>query len=77
MTATASEVGITSPVTLRVGPAKTGELMGPCSNCGPSAEHEGVVSLISWVETSGSTDMEAVSSWNCWEDCSAENELPV
>ena len=77
MTASASEVGIASPVTLRVGPARTGELMGPCSDCGPSAEPEDVVPLVSKVETSGCTDVKTVSSWNCWEECSAESELPV
>ena len=67
MTASASEVGIASPVTLRVGPARTGELMGPCGNCGPNAEPEDVVPLVSWVETSGCTDVETVSSWSCWK----------
>ena len=66
MTASASEVGIASPVTLRVGPARTAELMGPCGNCGPNAEPEDEVPLVSWVETSG-----------CWEECSAESALPV
>ena len=75
--ASAREVGIVSPVTLQVGPARTGELMWPCSNCGPSAEPEDVVSLVSCVETSGCTDVETVSSWNWWEVCSAESKLPV
>ena len=47
VTASASEVGIASPVTLRVA-ARTGELMRPCGNCGPNAEPEGAsaVSLL-------------------------------
>ena len=72
VTASASEVGIASPVTLQVGHARTGKLMWPCGNCGPSAEPEGVVPLVSCVETSGCTDVETVSSSNCWEDCSAD-----
>ena len=47
---------------LRVGPARTSEPMWPCSNCEPSAEHEGVVSLIRWVEARGCTGVETVSS---------------
>ena len=77
MRASASEDGIASPVTLQVGPAGTGELMWPCSNCEPSAEPEDVVTLVSFVETSGCTDVETVSSWNCWEACSAESEMPL
>ena len=34
VTASASEVDIASPVTLRVEPAGTGELIGSCGNCG-------------------------------------------
>ena len=77
VTASAREVGIASPVTLRVGPARTGELIGPCGNCGPNAEPEDIVPLVSFVETSGCTDVETVSSCNYWRECSAESELPV
>ena len=68
MRAWASEIGIPSHVTLRVGPARTSELMGPYGNCGPNAEPEDVsaVSLLGgdqWMHKRGNRV--------------AESELPV
>ena len=77
VTASASEVGITSPVTLRVGPAGTCELMALCGNCGLDTESEFLVPLDSCVEASGCTDVELAPACNCWRECSAESELPV
>ena len=62
VTASASEVDITSPVTLRVAPAGTCELMELCGNCGLDTEPEDAVPLDSCEEASGCTDVEIVSS---------------
>ena len=51
--------------------------MRPCGDCGPDTEPEDAVLMDSSVEASGCTDVETVSSWNSWEECSAESELPV
>ena len=51
--------------------------MRPCGNCGLDTEPEDAVPLDSCVEVSGCTDMETVSSCNCWRECGAESELPV
>ena len=61
-TASASEVDITSPVTLRVGPARTREMMALCGICGLDTEPEDAVPLDSCVETCGCTDVEARTS---------------
>ena len=49
--ASASEGDITSPVTLRVKPAGTCELIALCGNCGLDTEPEQAVPLDSCVET--------------------------
>ena len=46
--ALASEVDITSPVTLRVEPAGTRELMAQCGNCGLDTEPEEVDLSSAW-----------------------------
>ena len=77
VTASASEVGITSPVTLRVGPAGTCELNALRGNCGLDIDPEAAVPLVAWVETSGCTDVAIVPFCNCWAECGAESAMPV
>ena len=77
--ASASVADITLPVTFRVGPAGTCELVALCGNCGLDTEPKGAVPLVSCVEASGcAVDEELVPSYNCWRECSAESQgIPV
>ena len=67
--ASASVADITSPVTIRVGPAWTCEVMALCVNCGLDTKLEDAVPLDSCVEANVCTgDEELAPACNCWRE---------
>ena len=76
--ASANVFGIVLPVTFRVGPARTCELMALCGYCGLDTKLEDAVPLDSCVEANVCTgDEELAPVCNCWRQCSAEGRIPV